>query len=167
MKRVSCFVFLLVLAIVATLPVTGQKSDYSGVWKIDKQKSVLPEYLPSLSKISIKIEGDSLFTERVYDGGEGQEYPFNESITLDGKEYRMIIYDMPRKLKANWSEQDGSLIVESTTTFNGQNGAEDFISRETWKIDKANSTLTINFKNTISGGESEGYFFFNRAEQSK
>jgi hypothetical protein len=167
MKRVTFVVSLMVLATVATLPVTGQKSDYSGVWKIDKLKSVLPEYMPTLSKISIKIEGDSLFTERVYDTGDGQEYPFNENITLDGKEYSMTIYDMPRKLKANWSEQDGSLIIESTTTFNGQNGAEDFISRETWRIDKANNTFTINFKNTITGGESEGYFFFNRADQLK
>jgi len=167
MKRVIIFIFLMVLSITLTLPAAGQKPDFSGDWKIDKLNSVLPEYLPTLLRISIRIEGDSLFTERVYEGGDGQEYPFNESLTMDGKEYRITIYDMPRKLKAYRAEQDESLIVESTTTFNGQSGTEDFISRETWKINKENNTFTIYFKNTISGGESEGHFLFNRVEQVK
>jgi len=167
MRKVTVLILLMVLSINLSLSVTGQKSEFSGTWKIDKLKSVLPEYMPTLIKISINIEGDSLITERVYEGGDGQEYPFTEKLTLDGKECRITIYDMPRKLKANWSEQDGSLIIESTTTFNGQNGAEDFISRETWKINKENNSLTINFKNTLSGGESEGYFFFIKAEQVK
>jgi hypothetical protein len=165
MKRVTFFVFLMALTIAVTLPVASQKSDFSGTWKLDKQKSVLTEFSPTLVKISVAFKGDSLLTERVYDIGDGQEYPFIENVALDGQESKITIYDMPRKAKAVWSEQDNVVNLESTTTFYGSNGSEDFISRETWKVDKASNTLTISFRNKGSGGESEGYFTFTGTDQ--
>jgi hypothetical protein len=71
---------------------------------------------------------------------------------------------MPRKSKALLSDPDGFVIVESTTTTNGDNGSEDFISKETWKPDPANKILTISFKNNIAGYETEGNFVFNKTE---
>ncbi len=122
------------------------------------------EYTPVLVRIDVQIKGDSLLTERYYDTGDGQVYPFTENLTLDGKEYNITIYDMPRKSKASLSDVDGSVIVESTITFNGNGSSEDFISQETWKADSVNKILTISFKNKISGGETEGAFIFNKAE---
>ena len=167
MKKVKFFVFLSVLAIFYTFSVSGQKTDFSGSWRIVREKSTLTEFTPTLVRLNIEIKGDSLLTERVYEGGDGQEYPFNENVTLDGIEYSITIYDMPRKAKATWSEPDSALIVETTTTFNGDSGPEDFISKETWKVDKENNTLVINYKNKLSAGESEGAFFFNKAEETK
>jgi hypothetical protein len=162
MKKVIFLIFLLTLVIASAFTAIGQKSDFTGTWKLDRTKSILAENFPNLVKISVRINGDSLLTERVYDTGDGQEYPFTENVTLDGIEYNITIYEMPRKTKASWSEQDGSLILESTTTYNGDTGPQDFISKETWKVDKANNTFTISFKNKSSGGESEGAFFFNK-----
>jgi hypothetical protein len=167
MKRVTFYIFLMALVIASTFSAAGQNADFPGTWKLDKLKSTLLENFPTLVRINVNIKGDSLLTERVYEGGDGQEYPFNENVTLDGKEYSITIYEMPRKSKALWSEQEGSLIFESTTTFNGQNGTEDIVSKESWKVDKANNSLTINYKNTISGVESSGALFFNKADQIK
>lgn len=164
MKRILLYTFLMAFAIVISNQASGQKDDFTGTWKLDMTKSTLPEYTPILVRINVKISGDTLLTERYYDTGDGQEYPFTENLTLDGKEYNITIYDMPRKSKASWSDQDKSLLVESTTTFYGDSGAEDFISAETWKADNANKTLAINFKNKAMGGEAEGVFFFNKAE---
>lgn len=155
---------ILLLAIISVIPAAAQKSDFSGIWKLDRTKSTLSEYSPILVKLDVQIRGDSLMAERTYDTGDGQEYPFTENVTLDGKEYQMTIYEMPRKINAKWSETDSVLSVETTTTFNGQNGAEDFVSKETWKVDKASNTLTISFKNSTSAGEAEGAFIFNKAE---
>ena len=165
MKRISFFVFLMVLTITSALTAAGQKSGFSGTWKLDRMKSVLAEYSPVLKKITINIKGDSLLTERFYDTGDGQEYPFNENVTLDGTECKITIYEMPRKTKAVWSEQDSTVNLESTTTFYGSSGSEDFISRETWKIDKDNNTLTISFIIKITAGESNGHFFFIKEAQ--
>jgi hypothetical protein len=122
------------------------------------------ESLPVLVRIDVQIKGDSLLTQRYYETSDGQEYPFKENVSLNGQECNIIVYNMPRKTKANWVEQDGLLIVESTTTFNGQNGPDNFISKETWKADTANKTVTISYKNNISTSESAGILFFNKAE---
>jgi hypothetical protein len=71
---------------------------------------------------------------------------------------------MPRKTKATWSDQDGTLTVESTTTYTGDSGPENFISKESWKADNINKTLTINFKNNVSEGEVTGVFVFTKSE---
>jgi hypothetical protein len=68
----------------------------------------------------------------------------------------MIIYEMPRKIKASLADQEATLIFESTTTFNGSGGNEDFVSKETWKVDKATGILTLGFVNKTSAGEAPG-----------
>lgn len=163
MKRTMLFVLLLAFAIASSLTVSAQKSDFNGTWKLDRTKSTLVEYTPILTRIDIKITGDSLLTERYYDTGDGQEYPFTEKVTLDGKEHSMTIYEMPRKIKALWSEQDGSVIVESTTTFMGDMGSQDFISREAWKVDMTSNTCTISFTNKLGENGSAGAFILNKA----
>lgn len=156
------FLIFGVIFIASSSKLSGQKTVFNGLWKLDMNKSTLSEYTPSLIKISVHLKGDSLLTERTYEGGDGQIYPFNENVTLDGKEYKITIYDMPRKTKASWSDADSALIIESTTTFSGDMGTEDFISVETWKTDDSKQGLTISYKNKTSGGESEGVFIFNK-----
>lgn len=163
MKRTIFFILVTVFTITSAMEASAQKADFNGTWKIDRTKSTLMEYTPILTRIDIKINGDSLLTERYYDTGNGQEYPFTENVTLDGKECNITIYEMPRRTKANWAEQDGSLILESTTTFTRDADAQDFISKESWKVDKANNTITISYKNKVGTGESEGAFIFNKA----
>jgi hypothetical protein len=163
MKRTIFFMLFMALTIASALQVTGQKADFDGSWKLNIAKSTMVE-VANLVRIDVQIKGDSLLTERYYDTGDGQEYPFTEKLTLDGKEYNITIYDMPRKSKASLSDQDGSVIVESTTTFNGDSGPEDFVSKETWTVDTANKILKINFINKILGEETEGAFILNKVE---
>ena len=162
MKKLTLFLIFGVIFFGYSSTLTGQRTGFRGLWKLDMNKSTLIEYTPKLIKISVQLIGDSLFTERTYEGGDGQEYPFNENVTLDGKEYNITIYDMPRKAKASWSDADSAIIIESTTMFTGDMGTDDFISVETWKTDNSKQKLTITFKNKTSGGESEGIFVFDK-----
>jgi hypothetical protein len=161
MKRIMLIITSIVFTIAVSIQSSAQKADYNGTWKLDMTKSTLPEYTPVLVRIDVQIKGDSLLTERHYDTGDGQIYPFTENLTLDGKEYNITIYEMPRKSKSSWVEQDGSVVFESTTT---ANGSEDFVSKEAWKADASNKTLVISFKNSMSGQEATGLFFLNKAE---
>jgi hypothetical protein len=121
------------------LPATGQKNDYSGVWKLNRDKSTVPLSPPVLIKITVQIKGDSLLTERIYDTGDGEGYPFNENVTLDGKENNLNVYNnIPGKIKASLTEKDGLINVESVSTFEGSNGPEVYVSKEIWKIEKSN-----------------------------
>ena len=154
---------VMVLTIFSSFLASAQKADFNGTWRLDPAKSTLAEYTPILTRIDIRITGDSLLTERYYDTGEGQEYPFTENLTLDGKEHSITIYEMPRKTKAVWSETDGTLVVESVTTFMSEMGTQDFVSKEAWKVDKINNTITISFTNKIGEMGSAGTLIFNKA----
>lgn len=160
MKKILFTGLVLLMSIAISYKSSAQKPDFNGNWKLDAAKSTLPEYTPVLTRITVSVKGDSLLTVRYYDTGDGQEYPFNENVTLDGKEYSITIYDMPRKTKATASAEDGSFTVESTTSTQGG----DFVSKETWKTDPSNKVLTISFKNIMEGNEGTGLFTLNKIE---
>jgi hypothetical protein len=55
-------------------------------------------------------------------------------------------------------------MIASTTTFSGNNGQEDMIAKETWKIDKEGKTLTLEFTNKMSGKEITGTYYYNKVK---
>jgi hypothetical protein len=164
MKTKTFFPLIMLLIITSSVPAPGQNADFSGEWKLNKEKTVLAENQLFLSRVSVKQKSDSLLTTRVYENWNGEAYPFEEDLSLDGKDCKIIIYDMPRTTRASRSNIDGSLIIESTTTFSGNNGEENLTSKETWKVDNEGSTLIIDFTNKISGNETIGKNFYNKVK---
>jgi hypothetical protein len=162
MKKQTIFVSLLLLLLVCVFNASAQNADITGEWKINREKSVITDNQLLLSKITFQLKSDSLFTTRVYESGDGQEYPFDEKISLDGKENKLVIYDMPRTSTA--TNSNGSYVIASTTTFNGNNGAEDMVAKETWKLDNDGKFLTLDFTNTMSGNETTGTYFYEKAK---
>jgi hypothetical protein len=158
LSAISLFFFLPAFTIYA------QKPDFSGEWKLNKEKTVLTDNQLFLSGITIHLKSDSLLTTRVYENGNGEQYPFDENLSLDGKECKIIIYDMPRTSTATRSDADGSVMIASTTTFNGNNGSEDMIAKETWKIDKDGQMLTLEFTNKMSGNEITGTYYYSKVK---
>ncbi len=163
-KIISTIIFSLVVLIFSD-SAAGQKADFTGTWKLDMTKMPVTGNFPVLTRINIIIKEDSLLTERFYNTGDGQEYPFVEKLTLDGKEHMITVYEMPRKSMASWKEKDVILIHQSTTTAYGSNGPVDFKSTETWTVDNVNNILTISFRNTSNEGELTGAFIFNKSDK--
>ncbi|MEI8226388.1 MAG: hypothetical protein WCG82_10735 [Bacteroidota bacterium] len=164
MKIKATFLFLILFAITFSFSALGQRANFSGEWKLNKEKTVLADNQLFLSRVTIQLKSDSLLTTRVYENANGEEYPFEENLFLDGKEYKIVIFDMPRTTKASRSDTDGSLIIESTTTFNGNNGEENLTAKETWKVDDEGETLTIGFTNKMSGSETVGTNYYNKVK---
>lgn len=163
--RTKPFIALIILLLILTAStISAQKADLSGEWKLNKEKSVIADNQLFLTSITIKIKPDSLFTTRVYENGNGEQYPFDENLSLDGKECKLVIYDMPRTSTATRSDSDGSIKISSATTFNGNNGEENMTAKETWKMDNEGQTLTLEFTNAMSGNEFTGTYFYNRAK---
>jgi hypothetical protein len=55
-------------------------------------------------------------------------------------------------------------MIASTTTFNGNNGEEDMIAEETWKVENEGRLLTLNFTNKISGNETTGTYYYDKTK---
>ena len=164
MKTKTIFIALCLLFFLPALNIYAQKTDFSGEWKLNKEKTVLTDNQIFLSGITIQLKSDSLLTTRVYENGNGEEYPFEENLSLDGKESKIIIFDMPRTSKATSSDTTGSIKIESTTTFNGNNGSEDMTAKETWKVENEGQMLTLEFTNKMSGNETTGTYYYNKVK---
>ncbi len=164
MKTKTIFIALILLFFLPAFTIYAQKADFSGKWTLNKEKTNLTDNQLFLSKITIQHKSDSLLTTRVYENGNGEEYPFEENLSLDGKECKIVIFDMPRTSKATRSDTDGSVMIESTTTFNGNNGAEDVTAKETWKVDNEGQMLTLEFNNKMSGNETTGTYYYNKVK---
>lgn len=149
-----------VIAFFISISAFSQAPSFNGVWKIDRQKSAVPSDQLFLSKINIKINGDSLYTTRVYEDPNGQEYPFDENFLLNGSESNTVIYEMPRVSKAQKGNDD-TIVIDSKTTFNGNGGDESLISKETWKV-SPDGVLSMEFTNQMSGQEYKGTFYYNK-----
>jgi hypothetical protein len=164
MKTKTILIALSMLFYLPALTIYAQKADFSGEWKLNKEKTVLADNQLFLSGITIQIKPDSLLTTRVYENGNGEEYPFVENLSLDGKDCKIAIFDMPRTSKATRSDTDGSIMIASTTTFNGNNGQEDMTAKETWKVDNEGKTITLEFTNNMSGNEISGTYYYNKVK---
>jgi hypothetical protein len=164
MKTKPTFILFAASMLIASVNCFAQKPDFAGEWKLNREKTVLDDNQLFLSKVTIQIKGDSLFTTRVYENGMGEEYPFDENLTLDGKDCKITIYDMPRTSKAFFSENDSLLNVESKTTFYGDSGEQDMIAKEVWKIDPLTKMLTVEFTNKVADNETTGINYYTKSK---
>jgi hypothetical protein len=164
MKTKTFFIVSILLVVTCSFSANSQNPDFSGEWKLNREKTVLADDQLFLSEIVVRIKGDSLYTTRFYQDGNGQVYPFDENLTLDGKECKIVIYDMPRTSKASRVSSNGAIIVESKTTFYGNNGEDNLNSKETWKIENEGPTLTISFINNMAAGEVSGTNYYNKVK---
>ena len=164
MKSKSIILIVLLFILLPASYVKAQTSDFSGEWKLNKEKSDLKDAQLFLSKIKIELKSDSLITTRTYENGNGDEYPFDEKLSLDGKDCKIVIFEMPRTSKATRSEADGTIAIASVTTLNNGNGHEDMTSEENWKVENEGKVLTLVFKNKMSGNEFEGTYHYDKVQ---
>jgi len=149
---------------ISTIPSMGQSTSFSGEWKLNREKSNIQDNQLILTKIKILVKSDSLLTTRTYENQNGEEYPFDENLTLNGKDCKITIYEMPRSSKATVSKSDGTLQIESTTTFYGNSGEENLVAKETWKVEDGGKALSFTFTNTMSAGAATGAHYFERVK---
>lgn len=163
--KIMKFASLLVLVSVLTaFSAYSQSQKFNGEWTLNTEKTTLPDNQLFMAKVTVLLKGDSLITTRVYQDGMGSEYPFDEKLSLDGKESKITIYDMPRTSKATKSAADGSLSVESNTTFYANGGEDNLKAIETWKVDSEGKVLTVEYSNTMSGTEIKGINYYKKVK---
>lgn len=164
MKTKSALSLMFILFFVLSYTAVAQNTGISGEWKLNREKTVSGENQLLLAKVTLLIKGDSLLTKRTYEDPNGTEYPFDEKLSLNGKESKITIYDMPRTSKATRSATDGSIIIESTTTFYSNGGEDNLKAKEVWKLDNEGKMLLVEYSNKMSAGEMTGTSYYNKVK---
>ena len=156
LPAVSLFLFSI------TASAFSSNVNFSGEWKLDKEKTDLSGNQLFLAKITITHKGNSLMTTKTYENDYGEQYPFDEELTTDGKESETVIYDMPKKTAARWSEDSKSLIITSKIKYYGDTGEEEFSITETWSLIEKGTSLSIDFTTSSTRGTYNGTYFYKK-----
>ena len=164
MKIKMCLSLLASMIITVSVFAGDGNTGYSGTWKLDKIKSTNLNGELLLSEISFKVINDSLLTTRTYESSNGETYTFTENLTMDSKEHKIVIYDMPRKAKAQWSDKGSNLLIETTTTFTRDSDEQDVTSIETWILSEGGNQLTFDFVTKTAAGNAKGTYYFTKSE---
>lgn len=145
---------LLMAALIAlALPAWAQsKTDFSGTWTLDKEKSVMGGGPGGgggggrggpAEKLAVMQKGNELAVE----AGE-QKY----TLKLDGTESSIPgMRGQPFAVKAKW--EGSTVVVEGSQTFEGQQGQMTIQRKEIWSLQDDGQTLVIDRTTTRAGGE--------------
>ncbi len=153
--------FLIISLILFQIKISvAQNVNYCGEWKINKEKTGSDsDQQYSLSSIKINLTKDSLLTTRVYENANGEEYSFDENLSLNTKESDITVFGMPRTSKASLFGPDGILQIESTTVVN----SEKHSTKEIWSMEKDGKTLMVSFTTITPGiADKVGKKYFQR-----
>jgi hypothetical protein len=159
MKRIRIFQVLTVSALCSLLLIpaasfAGEKTDFTGEWALNEDKSDLGEGGSFAAfKIAVTQEGNTITIERTRTGRDGEERTNSETLTLDGKEN---INEGERGSSTSvltWSEDGNSLTIKSKREFNRQGETFEMNSTEVWTLAEDGTVLKIQSDISSSRGE--------------
>ena len=133
-----------------------QRANFSGDWKLDESKSELGDFGGRVAR-SLKAEqkaNDITITRTTpgFNGGDPVTTTF--TLTYDGKVTESEGFGgSKRKSTAKWSDDEATLTINSTTTFERDGQSMEIKSVETWTLTKE-GLLSVVTQSSSPSGES-------------
>ena len=159
MKRIRIFQVLLVsalcsLLLIPTAAFAGEKTDFTGEWTLNEDKSDLGERGAFAAfKIAVKQEGNTITIERTRTGRDGEERTNSETLTMDGKENISESERGSSTSALTWSDDGTALTIKSKREFNRQGETFEMNSTEVWTLAEDGKILKIQSDISSSRGE--------------
>ncbi len=123
----------------------GGKADFSGNWIFNEENSVLDNMgvnsLPYRLKITQKE--NVLAIQKAYVLEYTDDLVTDENMTLDGKESMSEMWDSPKTMKATWSKNCDTLIIESKVILKRGGLTYNVADNESWSLQKLGTVLSI------------------------
>jgi hypothetical protein len=146
MKALSLTV-ILAFTVPAMTNAQSGKTDFSGKWAMNSDKSKLPEGSGGGMRMGdgdlvVTQAGNTLTVERTRTGRDGQEMTTSTKYTLDGKETVNTTQRGERKSIAKWSADGKSLTITTNMSFEMNGQTREMKSTEVWTLVNP-STLSI------------------------
>lgn len=150
-------IYLLALTLISSAAYS-QKADFTGKWKLNKEKSELSEqFSMAPQKVEIEMEKNSLVETR-HSSFQGESFTSTDTYTLDGKECENVGWmDSVKKSTASWS--DDKTVLKITTEIPMQDGGSMTINTA---YSLKGSSLVIKTSASSSFGEMAETFIFDK-----
>ena len=141
------------------LPVRETKSDtvkidFSGNWIFNEENSVLDNMGVSSLPYKLKIiqKENVLAIQKAYVLEYTDDMVTDENMTLDGKESMSEMQDSPKTMKATWSHDCDTLIIESKVILKRGGQTYNVVAKESWSLQKHGTALSIKqYSNSFRG----------------
>jgi hypothetical protein len=154
MKKI---IYLLALTLISSV-VMGQKVDFSGTWKINREKSELGDQFSMAPKSMVVDQTKKELSIQRNSSFQGQDFTYTDKFTLDGEECENVgMMDMVKKSTVTWNKDKKSLKIN--TTIEMQDGSEMAII-ENLSMDGEN--LVMNTSVSSSWGDMSEVFVFDK-----
>jgi len=155
-SNISGLTFIMVLFCFSsnTYAQTGD-ADFSGNWVFNQSKSTPGQGNLRMSpgKLVITQSGTNLIVERTSSGPNG-DIVSNDKFITDGSECVNTMFgDNTRKSTVKWGSDGRSLLFSHYMKFEIQGEIREMTTAETWKLNEANNTLSV--ETTFSSPEGE------------
>ena len=132
------------LLLIPTTSFAGEKTDFTGEWTLNEDKSDLGEGRAFAAfKLAIKQDGNTITIERTRTGRDGEERTSSETFTLDGKENINESERGSSNAVLTWSDDGNTLTIKSKREFNRQGETFEINSTEVWTLAEDGKTLKI------------------------
>jgi len=131
----------------------GNRVDLSGDWTLDEERSELGGMgggAPSVLRVVQRPDG--IVVRRTIRSEYAADTVIEDRLALDGAPSRSEVDGSPRVTKARWSEDGGTLRIESKVTLSRRGPPADVTAVEEWKLLEGGRILAIRQSSTSAWG---------------
>jgi hypothetical protein len=157
---------LFVVVLLSMNLIAAEKTDFSGNWMFNEEKSVLDEmgraFIPY--KLVIVQNDNELTVQKTFTMENGEDMVTDEKMTLDGKECMSEFWDSPRITTASWSATKDTLNIKMKITFNQDGNNNEMLLQEAWSLHAEGKQIVINHFSTSTWGERKITMAFDKQE---
>jgi hypothetical protein len=146
-RKAMSLTVMLAFMVPAMTNAQAGKTNFSGTWAMNSDKSKLPEGNQGGMRMGggdmvITQAGNTLTVERTRTGRDGQAMKTSSKYTLDGKVTVNTTQRGESKSTATWSADGKSLTISTTMTFDMNGESREMKSTEVWSLTNPN-TLSV------------------------
>jgi len=145
LKSAAIIACLFVVTTAAT-PFTFFKTDFSGSWTLNADKSEFgntPQYA-AVKKFDIKQENDSVYISRVTVNANQEETTSQETLSLDGTpSVKVLDNKRTKKSTVTWSEDGKTMTTVSSYSFPEKPEEIEYTLTQTWSLDNNKKELMV------------------------
>lgn len=158
MKTVKNYLCITLLFVMSVSTVTAQKVNFSGYWKLNKEKSDFGKISPNSAPVraTVKQESKQIIVEWSQVYGTGDSTVYTEKLNLDGTPSEARIIDGKVKTSlVKWSE-DGMKLMVTSRYSSGMTG------QVVWSLVDNGRVLML--QRTINGNDYPVSYSYNKRE---
>ena len=166
--RFAQYVSVGALLLISTTFAADKKTDFSGSWLFNNQKSSGNENQGRRMKpgnLSVTQNGNQFIIGRTVQRESGDTKTLLDTFSIDGKPTNSISTpDREKKTSVSWNKEGTSIIFSTKAVFERQGAKTEISSTEVWTLSEKGAVLSLVNTSTSPRGERKATFVYDKGK---